>query len=225
MAWHRKDHASEIAPGRRDHFSEIWGPVFLYESRPDGISGTAESPRMRREDSPVDLGTCWLSKRPNSRMWCAAWYPGNGNTPRLESLRTPKETVAQERLIMWAAKRLNVKNAPPETVPMRDVLVWYHETHALKSTRSHEAAALAFRLLLNHLPNGASANAFTRAEQVQFVDELGKQGRSTSYIRRILNPIKAALNRREARKDHRPPICRSQPCARRECTGTRSNDR
>lgn len=78
---------------------------------------------------------------------------------------------------------------------MRDVLLWYHENHAKKTTRSHKAAWFSFGLLLDFLPPGASAASFTHAEQALFVEEQKELGRSTGYIRRILVPIKAALNR------------------------------
>lgn len=114
---------------------------------------------------------------------------------RLESLRTADQEEAKRRLILREAKRFAVKQAPAAAIPMRDVLVWYYETHAKPNTRSHKAAAFAFRLLLDFLPAGARADAFTHAEQVAFVEEHRELGRSTGYIRRILVPIRAALKR------------------------------
>ena len=146
-----------------------------------------------RDDKPGRIGDYWLSKRPNSAMWCRTWFDAASRQTRRASLGTDDFQRAQVELARWYAANGTIQDAAPETLPLATILVRYWE-HQAKHLKSADQARHALRKWTDHFGE-ATVQEITPARIRDFRRALEAQGLSAGYVRRTLAVGAAALNR------------------------------
>ena len=151
---------------------------------------------MARSDEPVfRIGEYWLAKRPGKETWNRTWYDPDAQCTRRISLGTTELEEAKQRLSDWYVREHAPQDETPEEVSLADVIRRYYEEHASK-LRSHETARLNLLVWLDFFGANATVASATKAQEIdRFIEHLKGQGKSPSYINRILTTGRAAINR------------------------------
>ena len=153
----------------------------------------------RRDDRPGQIGDYWLSRRPNSAVWCRTWFDATGRQTRRASLGSSDFREAQLRLAAWITAHREMRHERPQDVPLEQILVRYYREHASKAP-SAEQARFHLRYWSEFFA-GATVAELTPPRQEAFIMWLRESGKSDGYAARILDTGRAALNRAYKRQE------------------------
>jgi integrase len=166
----------------------------------------------RRRDQPGRIGEYWLSRRPNSPMWCRTWFDQATGQTRRESLGTEDFELAHQRLVQWVAAHVFTRS-DARTARLSDVFLQYWQHHASKLP-SAPTAKLALRHVLEIVDGDPVIAEFGPRAQQRLIEELKRRyPHPSGYAKRIFGVFKAAVVwawRNEVVSDH-PPFADPPP--------------
>jgi integrase len=144
-------------------------------------------------DRPSQIGDYWLSRRPNSPVWCRTWFdPATRQTCRA-SLGTIDLAAAGIELARWVTTNVGTNRAAPADITIARVFARYHERHG-RHTIGGDAQRVSLAMILKGMPEGMSVGEFTLDMQNQLVRELVAKGYAQGTIKRGMGAAKAAIN-------------------------------
>ncbi len=147
-------------------------------------------PGKQREGS---LGDYWLSRRPNSPVWCRTWFDPATRQTRRASLGTGDFEQAKLALAEWVTLHGRRERELLEDVPLADVFVRYMEQHG-KDTRGSVQQRRNLFLVLSALPEGITVAEFTMQRQAEAARVLRDKDYDAWTIKRAMGIAKAAVN-------------------------------
>jgi integrase len=154
--------------------------------------------RKRRTDRPGQIGQWWLSRH-GSEQWRRTWYERDPATGRRRTCRASLGDgdfrdfeTASLALAEWVVANRTLRNAPAADVELEGVLVRYYETHA-RHLPSGDSAKTELRFWSERFP-GRMVGDLTPAALDDFARALLAQGYARSYVGRIFDTGRAALN-------------------------------
>ena len=153
----------------------------------------------KRTNRIGQIGDYWLSKRPNSPVWCLTWY--ESRQTRRASLGTTDLREAELKLAEWVTKNQHFQDERPEDMPLETALVRYFDKQA-KGSASETQVRIALRYWSEHF-GGKVVSELTPDKIEGFIEWLKSQGHSNGYINRTLAAGRAALNRAVKRQEIR----------------------
>ncbi len=153
----------------------------------------------RTETHEGQIGDYWLSKRPNSPVWCRTWFDAKTRQTRRASLGTADFREAQLALAEWVVSNHTIRHQHPENVPLETVLVRFYENQA-KESNSPTQARIALRFWSEFFA-GDLVSELTPDRLDDFINWLRSKGHSNGYINRTLAAGRAALNRAHRRQE------------------------
>ena len=151
---------------------------------------------MRRRQQPTrpgQIGNHWLSRRPNSPIWCRTWFDTDTRQTCRASLGTDDFAAAGIALAQWITTNVGPDRAAPNEITLARVFVRYHKRHG-KHVIGAEAQRVSLAMILRVLPEGLTVAAFTLDAQHEAVRSLQAQGYAQGTIKRGLSAAKAAVN-------------------------------
>ena len=148
---------------------------------------------MSRNEAAFRIGDYFLGRRPNSDVWCACYYDPRTRQTKRHSLGERDLRAAQIALARFVTLHGEIKNAPPATMTIDQLLDRDYQRHA-SQVRDPRAMARHCRRLLEHF-SGKTVADLTPAAIEAFVEVRRRQGRRNLDTDRILDTLRAALNR------------------------------
>ena len=148
---------------------------------------------MRKQsDRSGQIGDYWLSRRPNSPVWCRTWFNATSRQTSRASLGTDDIAAARLALAKWVT--LNGHRAAQQSrdVLIGDVFARYYEKHG-----QHTAGAGVQRrnlfLALERIQEGATVAEFTLDAQHTLTRRMEADGYQPGTIKRVMGAAKAAV--------------------------------
>jgi hypothetical protein len=157
---------------------------------PPRVSRNDHGSKQRRQRHRA--GEIWLHEFSHTPAFYAAWYDDAAGQVRHKSLGTTDLQEAQIRLAQLILERARPVNAPPEDVPLAQILLRYYSNHAMHQASSDQARIACD--LWNDFFEEDMVSAVTATRIADFTRELRlKKGFSGSYISRTLAVGRKAL--------------------------------
>ena len=151
---------------------------------------------MRRKQQPTrpgQIGDYWLSRRPNSPVWCRTWFDADTRQTCRASLGTDDFAVAGIALAQWITTNVGTDRAAPNDITLARVFARYHERHG-KHIVGAEAQRVSLAMMLKAVPEGITVASFTLNAQHEAVRALQAAGYAAGTIKRGLGAAKATVN-------------------------------
>jgi hypothetical protein len=129
---------------------------------------------MRRKQQPTrpgQIGNYWLSRRPNSPVWCRTWFAADTRQTCRASLGTDDLAAAGIALAQWVTTNVGTDRAAPNEITLARVFVRYYERHG-KHIIGAKAQRVSLAMMLKGVPEGITVAAFTRDGQHEAVRAL-----------------------------------------------------
>ena len=137
---------------------------------------------MRRDkDQPSRIGNFWLSRRPNSPMWCRTWFDRKTRQTRRTSLGTTDLEKAKLKLAEWVVLHERMSYEQPGDVALEAILIRYYDQYA-KNLPSAEQQRIALRYWSDFFAELTVAE-LSIDRQEDFVGALRTRGLSDGYIK------------------------------------------
>ena len=151
---------------------------------------------MAKSDAPeFRLGEYWLSQRPGKPGWYRTWYDRDRKYTRRAALGATSFEDAKQRLSDWYVRQHTPQDEDPDDVLLTEVIRRYYEEHASK-LRGHDTARLNLSVWIDYFDPASTVTEATKPAKIAaFVKHLESEGKSASYINRILTTGRAAINR------------------------------
>ena len=148
---------------------------------------------MRKQsDRPGQIGDYWLSRRPNSPVWCRTWFNTASRQTSRASLGTDDLAAARVLLAKWVTLHGHRAAQQPRDVLMGDVFARYYETHG-----QHTAGAGVQRrnlfIALERMQEGSTVAEFTLDAQHMLTRRMETDGYKPGTIKRVMGAAKAAV--------------------------------
>ncbi len=148
---------------------------------------------MRKQsDRPGQIGDHWLSRRPNSPVWCRTWFNGSSRQTSRASLGTDDFAAARLALAKWVTLHGHRAAQQPRDVLIGDVFARYYEKHG-----QHTAGAGVQRrnlfLALERMQEGCTVAEFTLDAQHTLTRRMAADGYQSGTIKRVMGAAKAAV--------------------------------
>jgi len=153
----------------------------------------------RRTDRLGQIGDYWLSRRPNSPLWCRTWFDATTRQTCRASLGTSDFEAARLALAQWVTVNSRRSNQDPRDVALAEVFARYYQ----RKGRLAVSAGVQRRnlyLALEMLPAGLLVSELTLDAQ----DSLARRLRAAQTpgggeyqdgtVKRVLGTVKAAVN-------------------------------
>lgn len=147
--------------------------------------------RKRRRDGQI--GTYWVSTRPNRPGFFRTWFDPATRQTRRASLDAADADEAQLRLAEWVLANQRLKSEPPQEVFFEVLLARYLKRAENERMPSLPQAMIAARLWSDFFA-GATVSEITYDRVDEFIEHLRAKGHSRGYISRTLSVGRAALN-------------------------------
>jgi integrase len=151
---------------------------------------------MRRKQQPTrpgQIGDYWLSRRPNSPVWCRTWFDAVTRQTCRASLGTDDLAEAGITLARWITLNVATSRAEPTDITLARVFARYHERHG-KHVVGAEAQRVSLAMMLQTVPEGITVASFTLNVQHEAVRALQARCYAAGTIKRGLGAAKAAVN-------------------------------
>ena len=151
---------------------------------------------MRRREQPTrpgQIGNYWLSRRPNSPVWCRTWFDTDTRQTCRASLGTDDLAAAGIALAQWITNNVATERAAPNGVTLGRVFARYHERHG-RHRIGAAAQRVSLAMILRAVPEGMTVGGFTLDAQHELVRTLQAQSYAAGTIKRGLGAAKAAVN-------------------------------
>ncbi len=146
----------------------------------------------KRSDRPGQVGDYWLSKRPNSPVWCRTWFDVASRQTSRASLGTDDLAAARLALARWVTLHGDRAAQQPRDVLMGDVFARYMEKHG-KHTAGAGVQRRNLFLALERMQEGLSVGEFTLDAQHALIRRMEADDYQRGTIKRVLGAVKAAV--------------------------------
>src|SRR4051794_12896079 len=83
----------------------------------------------RRRERPGEIGGYWLSRRPNSPVWCRTWFDRRTGQTCRASLGIDDFERAKIALARWVVENADLPSSEPKAVSLATVFQRYYEHH------------------------------------------------------------------------------------------------
>jgi integrase len=139
------------------------------------------------------IGEYWLSRRPNSPVWCRTWFDPSTRQTCRTSLGTRDFAAAGIALAQWVTSNVATTWASAEDFTLGRAFARYQERQG-RHTIGADAQRVSLAMILKAVPEGMTISAFTLDAQHELVRELQARGYAAGTIKRGLGAAKAAIN-------------------------------